>query len=141
MEVFKNTYINLLPLMIKHAEIVGLEYDITKLRAVVDSFIFNNSDHSKVCLVLTELGDLPVGYIFAILTPGFLTNDIIANELGFYCERPGQGPLLIKAYEDWAKAQGATKITLTSHNTDRLDNYYSRKGYNLVERTFVKELS
>jgi hypothetical protein len=65
----------------------------------------------------------------------------MAIELGFYCARPGHGSTLIDAYEVWAKAYGATKVTLSSHGTDRLDNYYARKGYSPKEKTFVKDLN
>jgi hypothetical protein len=132
---------DLIPLMVDHATAVGFSsYDVTKFRAVVDSFILNNGSLSKVCLVLVGSDNIPCGYIFAMISDGFLTNDLMANELGFYCARPGHGGKLIDAYEVWAKVYGATKVTLSSHGTDRLDNYYARKGYSPKEKTFVKDL-
>ena len=132
---------DVLPLMIEHATAIGLtNYNVDKFRAVLDSFVSGDSSSTKVCLLLVGEDNIPYGHLFAIITPNFLTNDTIANELGFFC-KVGKGKMLIESYEAWAKAHGATKSTLTSYNTDRLNKYYETKGYNLVERTFIKDLT
>jgi len=132
---------DVLPLMIEHAIAIGLtNYNVDKFRAVLDSFISSPDHSTKICLLLVGEDDIPYGHLFAIVTPNFLTDDTVANELGFFC-KVGKGKMLIEAYESWAKNLGANKITLTSYGTERLNKYYENKGYNLVERTFIKDLS
>lgn len=121
----------------KHCEFIKVPFQESRLHSVVESFIDKDD---KVCFLLLE-DEKIVGYLFAIVHPHMITGELTGNELGFYCEVPGKGPLLIRAYEDFMSQAGVTTVTLGSHGTDRLDGYYARKGYTLTERIFTKCLS
>jgi len=58
-------------------------------------------------------------------------------------ENRGGGMLLLQAFEDVARdlhCDGVAMIHLTDSHPDALEKVYARRGYNLVEKHYVKEL-
>ena len=51
---------------------------------------------------------------------------------------------LVDGFEMWAKKLGLTKLVLGSmenEHSDAIDRFYKRRGYELTERTYFKELT
>lgn len=127
-------------LVIEHCQVLGKKYDEDKVRSSVYNFLFGG-DFNKVPLILIDTEDKSiVGYLLFILTEDLVSYGWNAVELGFYCKAKGQGQLLIKEFENYAKSCEAQYTALSSHDTDRLDRYYANKGYTIKEKIFVKAL-
>lgn len=62
-----------------------------------------------------------------------------AAELFWYAE--SKGIELLKAFENWAKDQGAKSVTMVHLSSeDRVSKIYKRRGYKVLEHAFSKEL-
>jgi GNAT superfamily N-acetyltransferase len=67
----------------------------------------------------------------------------MAAELGWYVKPEARGEkvgkALIESFEDWAKIMGCSLITMISID-DAVGEAYKKNGYDLYERTYMKEL-
>jgi GNAT superfamily N-acetyltransferase len=55
----------------------------------------------------------------------------------------GKGVALLKAFEEWAKTEGCTKVSmahLADVNSVKMQHLYQKRGYKLMEQHFVKEV-
>lgn len=98
-------------------------------------------------MILAMDGDKPVGFIAAVASETLLTRDKLAHEMAWWMEpeyRKSRVALeLVQAYEFWAKKVGCKLIQMSTVETDQVEKiskYYSRKGYRLIERSFLKEI-
>lgn len=64
-----------------------------------------------------------------------------ASEM-FWWSEGREGLRLLSAFEDWARerCQSVTMITLEAVNPERMAGFYQRRGFNPVERSFMKVL-
>jgi hypothetical protein len=64
---------------------------------------------------------------------------MIADEL-FWWSEGREGVKLLQAYEQWAAGFGAVvrMTTLEAVNPDRMTRFFARRGYQPLERAFVK---
>lgn len=127
---------SIVDLMAVNCEILGHEYTFEALEHQYDNFM----SHPNAKIFYIDDGERIVGYLAAILNPHFITSDLYALEMGFYCNARGRGKELIKQFEDWARDRGARRAVLTSYIEYDVSNYYKRLGYRLTEQTFVKDL-
>lgn len=84
------------------------------------------------------------GAIAGMLTPlWFAPGVVIASELFWYSQKPGEGKALRERFEAWAKERGARFAHLSgmvNENEERLRRTLRGQGYNDVEIGFIKEI-
>lgn len=101
---------------------------------------------SHFCLFLLESDDEEiVGMIVGGISEPLFSSDSVATELAWFVMedyRDSIGAMkLLKEYEKWAVESGCTFITMVDIDTlESLDSLYTRKGYTLTEKTYVKEV-
>ena len=97
---------------------------------------------------LAEKGGEVIGGLVAILSPVWYNMDrFYATELGWWVEkehRTGTTALrLVKVFEKWAKDSGAEYATMCNMihaNEKQIGVVYEKKGYIMVEQTFMKKI-
>ncbi len=84
------------------------------------------------------------GAVAGMLTPlWFAPSVVIASELFWYSQKPGEGKALRERFEAWAKERGARFAHLSgmaNENEERLRRTLRGQGYNDMEIGFIKEL-
>jgi GNAT superfamily N-acetyltransferase len=86
------------------------------------------------------------GAIAGIINESPFDGERIASELFWYVwpgAPRGTGTQLLEAFEQWAKSQRCTRVTMAHmvHNeAERLGTFYQKKGYQAFETHYVKEL-
>lgn len=97
-----------------------------------------NNDDSVV--LLDEEGR---GMLMATIVPFIYGSKRVAIELGWWVNpedrNSGIGRDLINLFESWALVRGCQLITMISID-DQMGPYYEKRGYELRERTYMKEL-
>ena len=125
---------------------VSEDYSEVDLLDQVDS-LFYSEDYSKKILLLALVDGVPVGCLGGVRIPThFLYGDRLVMEQVLWVDEEYRNTRaasrLIKAYERWAKEIGATHIMLSDiHGDEKLQRVYKKKGYSLMETSFVKELN
>lgn len=114
------------------------------MEKLMESFTAACDNESFCVFLLEEEGDI-VGMLVGGLSSPLFSSDIVATELAWFVERQhrdGRGSLkLFNEYEKWAKEAGSKFITMVDIDTlQSLGSLYSRKGYTLTEKTYVKEI-
>lgn len=115
------------------------------------------ADHVKlseggVAAALQALHDNPMAYveinehgaIGGVITPlWFSPETLVAAELFWYCETPGEGAKLRQRFEAWAKESGAKYVQMScmiNEHEDRLRRTLASQGYTAKEIGFIKDL-
>lgn len=99
---------------------------------------------SVICILSEQDGDVR-GMICGVCDAPPFSDLKVATELAWWMDeeyRHSRDSLdLFKAYEEWARRAGASlcQMALLSSSPD-LTKLYERSGYQLTERTFLKEL-
>lgn len=113
-------------------------HDMAKMAVERDDFL----------VVVMEHEEEVVGFLVALVTPCFFSNKLQAVEMAWYVHKDhrgsGEALKMVDAYELWAREAGAilvNMINLDMLNGDKVKRIYEKKGYHLVENTFVKELN
>jgi GNAT superfamily N-acetyltransferase len=97
-----------------------------------------------ILMLLNERGSLHGGLGF-ITYPDLHSGDMMAVETFWYVDpnHRGRGVQLVREFEKRAKEQGCKKVAMI-HLMDsypaELENLYSRMGYTLIEKHYVKEV-
>lgn len=99
---------------------------------------------TAVFLVLEE-NDQMIGGLGAIKFPDLHSGEMTAVETFWFVtpESRGKGLLLFEAFEKWARREGCKKaamIHLADSYPEILEKLYKRKGYQLVEKHYVRYL-
>lgn len=83
------------------------------------------------------------GMLMGTIVPFIYGSKQVAVELGWWVDpearNAGVGRELIERFELWAKIMGCELITMISID-DQIGLYYEKRGYELRERTYMKEL-
>lgn len=92
-------------------------------------------------LVAEDRGGALVGMIGLVVAPHFLSGELAAGEVFWWVEpeHRGAGLRLLKAAEQWATDAGAVSLQMIAPD-DRLGALYARRGYQLVERSYLRKL-
>jgi RimJ/RimL family protein N-acetyltransferase len=85
-----------------------------------------------------------VGFLAGMASAFPFGPQLIASEIAWWINedqrKGGAGAELVDAFEYWAKnIAGCTMITLTSLD-DKVGKFYEKKGYELYERAYMKQL-
>ena len=104
--------------------------------------IINHPDF--IVLVAEEDGDVGGMFIGGVTAPLF-SEDIVSTELAWYMQpeyRKGRsGMEMLKQYEEWSKSKGCKFVTMIDIDPyNNLESLYTRKGYKVTEKTYVKEI-
>jgi hypothetical protein len=112
------------------------------LRSVVDG------DKTKEVLLVWDYEGHPSGVLCGLATALPFSEDVVCAEYFWYIEEGfrqfGGAKLLWEAYEYWAtnvvKAKGIQMAALDGMKEKALERVYKRKGYEPVERSYIKWL-
>lgn len=90
-------------------------------------------------------GGVFCGGIGGAVVPCFNTGDQIGMEMFWYVAQNKRscGVRLLKSFEGWCKSRGAARVWmvhLTNLNGDKIERFYERFGYRLMEKFYAKEL-
>lgn len=111
------------------------------LKGIISTFI---SDRATKVIVLLCFDGTPVGLIAGSIGPNLLCPHLkVATEANFYVSPEHRGKYsfkLVDAFEHWAKLLGAHIVLMANFGNATLDKLYKRKGYKLVEHSFIKVL-
>lgn len=93
-------------------------------------------------MLVAERDGIPVGMIGVLICPHHLSGERIANEVFWWVdeEARGQGVRLLRAAEQWVKAQGVTAMQMVAPN-DRVGKLYERFGYTAIEVAYRRSLA
>jgi hypothetical protein len=94
---------------------------------------------NKICIVAGE----PIGaFLTGAVQPHFHTGIMTAIKTVWLSApgKSGYGASLIRPFEDWAKARGATRIIFSGRD-DRTQRLLRLKGYQSLETAYDKELT
>lgn len=84
------------------------------------------------------------GVLGGMIAPIYFGGGTIAQELFWFADK--NGAELLTAFEDWAQGKGADGVMMISlaldEKTDgRMSKIYERRGYELRERNYYKEVA
>lgn len=89
----------------------------------------------------------PVGFIVGVTTKALHRKGVVAEQKLWYVEQSARGSLaakaLIRAYEDWARLNGATQLytgTAIRQLSERTSKLLEKLGYARVGALHVKEI-
>ena len=110
------------------------KFDHRKVRKVI-SDIISGDQQENIILCLAE-GETLIGALGAATFEPLWNNDLMAAEFFFFCRSLSGVPILVDAYEEWARSIGCKAITLG------LDKEKRRlfKGFVAAEQMYIKEL-
>lgn len=98
-------------------------------------------------IVLTAKEDFELkGAIAGVAYENVFDGEMCATELFWYVwpgAQKGMGARLLDAFEEWAKFRKCTRVTmaLMRHNeAERLNAYYTGRGYHVFETHYVKPI-
>ena len=105
----------------------------------------NTLQHPKFLWLVAEKDEELVGFLAGCANSPLFSRDETAVELGWYLQpehRDGRTAFKLMAeFEAWAKKAGCRHVTMVDIDTlQDLREIYTRKGYTLTEKSYVKEL-
>ena len=111
----------------------------------VSEFLIAVAAAPNMVVFVSEDDDGVNGYILGVYTDHPFNNAKVAAELGWYMTKAKRGGIqairLVRAFEGWAKDMGADYVAMCDViGLSDLENIYTRSGYALTERTFMKEV-
>lgn len=106
-----------------------------QMAALVGQLIASDSG---VVLVADHDGTL-TGMIGVLVTAHHLSAEPTAMEAFWWSTTPGDGVRLLKASEAWAREHGAVAMQMVAPD-ERVGALYSRMGYDLIERGYMRRL-
>lgn len=124
------------------AETSHIKVDPVHAGKVYEKMIRNGSGHM---FILEDDNDEMVGGLGCVVGPDLHFPRTVAVETYWYVEpeHRGCGKMLLDFFEDWAKnnnCDAVAMIHLSDSMPDSLEQLYLRRGYQLVEKHFVKEV-
>jgi N-acetylglutamate synthase-like GNAT family acetyltransferase len=131
-------------------ELVGHFIQQTRYRAIftfqpaaVETLVVNMLDLGVIFVAETWDAEI-VGMVAGFVMTSPIDNAPIAEELAWWVEpshrRSSIGPKLLKAFEAWAREQGAPLVKMVAPAETDVGAYYRRMGYVEVETAWVKRL-
>lgn len=94
--------------------------------------------------IMYTFDDFIKGYLVCKVIPHpFFSELRTAVEVAWYVDPDYRGKhpgVLLDAFEEYAKSQGAHIATLCHFNTPALDRVYQARGFKSVEQSYIKDL-
>jgi len=118
-----------------------LSFDLEKFNQVYLEAI----NSPEYFYLLAKNGDDYVGFFIGVLHQPLFSNDILASEMFWWCNKEARGSgvavAMLDAFEAWAKVSGATQVNVSDlQNVKSLQLLYKRRGYSISEQTYNKEI-
>jgi GNAT superfamily N-acetyltransferase len=114
-------------------------YSTLKLHELIIS-ILDGYAHNSVIFLDEDTKSMLAG----CTSPFLLGEGLIANELAWWVSpkyrSTGIGKELVLSFENWAKDQGCSFISMSCLD-DNLGNFYEKQNYKLFERAYLKVLN
>lgn len=114
----------------------GLEFSVTKCFELFQTYL---RDKTSVMILMTDHGML-----IAHAGEAPFSQDRVSSEVAWWVDPEGRGHrdslLLFEAYEVWSRKVGCRlcQVAMLPSVTD-LSKFYERRGYKLLEQSYVKE--
>ena len=114
-------------------------------------FSINKAIESWTTFISSGMGEMFIlddfhGALGGVCYPDPHRDCLVASEFFWYVkpEYRGKGGALLEAFEAWAKEKGCSRVIMT-HLSDSmpesLKKYYTKKGYELLETNYIKEVT
>jgi len=118
--------------------------------------LFGDAEHAEALVgtlidtqfvAIAEADGQPVGLVAGALVPHPFNPDLqVANELWWWVVPPARGSragaLLLDAFDEWADDSGADLVNFTLEADSPVrDRSLEKRGYRLMEKQFVREVS
>lgn len=121
---------------------VTIKFDKEKLEDSINSILKGNNG---VIFVWEDEKEGVVGFLIGVMTSPIFSKVSMAIELAWYMDEEhrdaSKGLKMLGAFESWAKEQGAAFVSMGDiQPVQDLTKLYERKGFKLMEKTFVKEV-
>jgi hypothetical protein len=118
------------------------KFNRAKLRSILEASLVY--DKNYYCSVLKD-NEKVVGLLVGIASEGPYFDEIIASELGWYVQSDYRGRKSIEMlsdFESWAKETAKADFVSMSYTSkmSNLDFLYTKRGYEVVEYTYKKDL-
>lgn len=123
-----------------------LTVDPHKLDTILQALLTGNGTQGIAILAMKD--DKPVGMVLGQVAEMLFSHETLAHELAWWVEPSHRGGKiaikLLDAFEYWAKEVAKCKRVQMSmvetENADRVGKLYTRRGYTLREKAYLKEL-
>lgn len=115
-----------------------LAYNSTQMRELCQSLV--DAEHGAILVAESGIG--LVGMFGVIVSPHIISGEIMGTELFWWVNPEARGTAgikLLRTAEEWAKAQGATRMMLAAP-TAHVEQICIRLSYTPVESMFSKTL-
>lgn len=111
---------------------------------IIDNFTPTINNPNYFFKVADDDGEV-VGFLVGTISTNLFSPDVVGSELGWFILpefRDGRtGLKMQRMFEDWCKEKNAKLIAMADIDPlQSLDKFYTRKGFILMEKTYVKEL-
>lgn len=111
-------------------------FDKELLKHIITDFVSSIGD-DKVVIIHDK------GMIAGMVTPFYFGKVKQATELAWWVDpsarKEGVGEKLLEAFEFWANKIGCKHVVMAALD-EKLEKFYTSKGYRLVEHIYTKEL-
>lgn len=121
-----------------------MSYDFEKVsNRVLDILLTTNNE--KIIILGTHDGK-PVGLISGLVIPALFSEQKVGVEHAWFVHPDHRtsriGFKLLSAFEEWCRLVGCDMIQMSSLRSSNaiVDRIYEGRGYELVEKTFMKEI-
>lgn len=117
-------------------------WDKNKVETILNQALEEN--HMCILVVEDSKGYI-TGGLLGVLTEMFMSTKVVATELSWFMSKEHRNSKsalgLMKEFERWAKDNGANIVAMADlEGVSYLEALYSRKGYSLSERVYIKEI-
>lgn len=123
-------------------------FDKEKVLAVIQDMLTGPQESKVVILVLDDVLEEPVGLIAGFAQEALFNRHKIGVELMWWIDyghrRVGRAFQLLGAFEYWAKKVGCDYVQLSmlhDEELQRMTKLYERRGYQPVERSYLKRVN
>jgi GNAT superfamily N-acetyltransferase len=121
-----------------------LTIDPEKLKAIGDQSLLHPD---RFCIRVAEHKGRIVGFILGYVNEVYFGHDLVASDLGLFVPQTNRGGrialALIKAFEDWARDNGAGAVQLgitTGVQPERTGEFYQHLGYSEFGIVYRKQI-
>lgn len=121
----------------------GVAFSADKMAATLEAHIAS----ADACVLVADLDGVIAGVAGALITQPYMSDDSMAVELYWWVNPTARGRslamALMNATEDWARARGCRALVMSSVATQQgspADSIYERRGYQIIEKSWVKEI-
>lgn len=126
-----------------------VRFDEGKIAQYIMEFIEASKLERIIILALDSITKEPIGMVAGLISEVPFSSDKVATEQVWYIEPQYRNTRtsikLVEAFEYWAreitKADVVLMSSLNNNEQEKVDRFYTRKGYTLCEKGYVKGLN